>query len=423
MVPLIPTSPDGATITVAAGSRASDADRDRRVGAVTRPRLPALREFLERETVAGAVLLVAAVAALIWANSAAGDSYVQFWHRELTIGLVHEDLLHWVNDGLMAIFFFVVGLEIKRELVTGELRDPRAATLPVLAAFGGVILPAVLFLVIAPSGPAARGWGVPMATDIAFAVGVLAIVGSRAGPAAKLLLLSIAIVDDIIAIVVIAAYYSDSVRWGWFGLALAGLAVIVAIGRFLTSPWFYLLPALVVWYAVLESGIHATLAGVVLGLLTPARPVGGRAVNEELEHLLHPVSAYLVIPVFALANAGIDLRGGALGQAVGARLTWAVVVGLVVGKTLGIAGGAFFARRRKVGVLPPGLAASGVWPVAAIGGIGFTVAMFIADLAFAAPLLITDAKIGIFIGSLVAAGLGLILVRLIGARTDSQVRA
>ncbi len=386
---------------------------------MTRSRLSALREFLHQEAVASTVLLAATLAALIWANSPAGDSYATFWHLELTIGHVHEDLIGWVNEALMAIFFFVVGLEIKRELVTGELRAPRAAALPVLAAVGGVVLPALIYLVIAPAGEATRGWGVPMATDIAFAVGLLAIIGSRAGPAAKLLLLSIAIVDDILAIVVIAAFYSGAIGWRYLAGALALLVLIGLMRLVVVSPWWYVLPALVFWYAVLESGIHATLAGVVLGLLTPVEPVRGRAVGERLERLLHPVSAFLVVPVFALANAGVDLRGGVLGIAIGERLTWAVVIGLVVGKTIGIAGVARLARRRGIGVLPAGLSPRGVWPVAALGGIGFTVAIFIADLAFTDPLLIAEAKVGVFIASFLAALLATILARLTGRRAPA----
>jgi len=383
-------------------------------------RLPVLVEFLHQEATAGLVLVAATVAALVWANSPAGDAYASFWHQELTIGhgswAVTEDLQHWINDGLMAVFFFVVGLEIKRELVVGELTERRAAVLPVVAALGGVLLPALIYLVVAPSGPAGQGWGVPMATDIAFAVGILALFSARAGTGAKLLLLSIAIVDDIIAIVVIAAFYSGPVKWSWLGLAVLGLLVTAMMARLVSSPWAYVPLALVIWFAVLESGIHATIAGVALGLMTPAHPVRGRPVLEELEHLLHPVSAYVVIPLFALANAGIDLRGGVLGEAAGERLTWAVALGLIVGKTIGIGTAALGARRFGVGELPSGMPPAQVWPVAALGGIGFTVALFITDLAFTDPVLIIQAKVGIFAGSLAAAALGAALLFTVSRR-------
>ncbi len=369
-------------------------------------RLPMLREFLEQEAIAGVVLILAAVTALAWANSAAGDTYTTFWEHQLTIGPVHEDLQHWVNDGAMALFFFVVGLEIKRELAVGELREFRAALLPVLAALGGVITPVLLYLLIAPGGEARHGWGVPMATDIAFAVGVLALFGARCADGTKLLLLSLAIVDDILAILVIALVYSEHIDLRWLAVAGAVLVVLVLMRRVAASPWWYLLPGLALWFAVLESGVHATLAGVVLGLLTPAGPVRGKPVLEELEHTLHPLSAYLVVPLFALANAGVDLRGGVLGQALRERLTWAVVIGLVVGKSVGVTAAVFGARRARLGTLPAGMPPRQVPPVAVLAGIGFTVALFIADLAFTDERLVTDAKVGIFLGSIAAALLG-----------------
>ncbi len=224
-----------------------------------------------------------------------------------------EDLQHWVNDALMVLFFFVVGLEIKRELVTGELRDPRATTLPAVAALGGVVLPALLFLGLVGSGPGSRGWGIPMATDIAFAVGVLALLGDRVPGGAKLLLLSIAIVDDILAIGVIAVVYTQGVSLAWLAAAVGLLGVVVVLRRVgVVDVWPYVVVGVAVWLATFESGVHATIAGVALGLLTPAGEVGGRPVLQELEHRLHPVSAFVVVPLFALANAGVDLRGGAL---------------------------------------------------------------------------------------------------------------
>ena len=375
-----------------------------------------LVEFLHEEAVGGVLLLVVTAAALIWANSGAADTYVHFWHRQLTLGrhqfAVTEDLQGWVNDGVMAVFFFVVGLEIKRELVVGELRRPRAAITPAIAAVGGVVLPAVIYLLIAPAGEARNGWGIPMATDIAFAVGVLALLGRGASQGAKLFLLSIAIVDDLIAIAVIAIFYSGAIHWSWVWLALLGLAVVVGLRWVTANPWAYVIPAVFVWVAILESGIHATVAGVLLGLLTPARPIRGRVVLPRLEHLLHPVSVAVIVPLFALANAGIYLRGGTFSHAVGERLTWAVAVGLVVGKTLGIAGATFLMVRLGGGTLPLGMARREIWPIAALGGIGFTVALFISSLAFGESPLVVDAKIGIFIGSLAAAGLGAILLRI-----------
>jgi Na+:H+ antiporter, NhaA family len=262
-----------------------------------------LREFLQAEASGGLVLLGATVVALVWANSPFADSYNDLWHTTLTIGAgglqVSEDLQHWINDGLMAVFFFVVGLEIKRELVVGELRDPRRATLPAVAAIGGVVLPAVLFLALNHGGPGARGWGMPMATDIAFAVGVMALLGARVSAGAKLFLLSLAIVDDVIAVLVIAVYYSEQVSVGWLVAGLVGLLAMAGLVRLrLPGPLLYPLMALLalaVWVEVLESGVHATIAGVVLAFIIPARPVHGRSLLEQLEHRLHPVSSYRLL--------------------------------------------------------------------------------------------------------------------------------
>jgi NhaA family Na+:H+ antiporter len=297
----------------------------------------ALRAFLRMEASGGIVLVAAALVAVVWANSPAGDLYQAIWHIELRLGVgrfsLVEDLRHWVNDALMVLFFFVVGLEIKREVVTGELRDPRAATLPAVAALGGVVLPALLFLGLVGSGPGSRGWGIPMATDIAFAVGVLALLGDRVPGGAKLLLLSIAIVDDILAIGVIAVVYTQAVSLAWLAAAVGLLGLVAVLRRVgVVDVWPYVVVGVAVWLATFESGVHATIAGVALGLLTPAGEVGGRPVLQELEQRLHPVSAFVVVPLFALANAGVDLRGGALQAASQGRVALAVAVALLVAR-------------------------------------------------------------------------------------------
>jgi NhaA family Na+:H+ antiporter len=373
--------------------------------------LDPLREFLQAEAAGGIVLAVTAVIALVWANSPAADSYAGLWGHQLTIGVgaasVTEDLRHWVNDGLMTVFFFVIGLEVKRELVTGELRDPRAALLPVLAAAGGVALPALIFLSLTAGSAAVAGWAIPIATDIAFALGVLALLGERVPVGAKLFLLTIAIVDDITAITVIAVAYSDSIAPGWLGGAGGGLLAVVglrAIG--VGAIWPYVPLGVGVWVATLESGVHATLAGVALGLLTPATPVAGRDVLGLLEHRLHPLSAFLIVPLFALANAGVALDPDALAAPGAGRLAAAVAIGLLVGKILGVAGVTLVARRLHLGVLPAGVTTRYVWGLAALAGIGFTVSLFIADLAYDQAALTDTAKIGILAGSVTAALLG-----------------
>jgi Na+:H+ antiporter, NhaA family len=373
--------------------------------------LDPLPEFLHAEAAGGVALAIAAVAALVWANSPAADSYGALWEYKLTIGpgsvAVTEDLRHWVNEGLMAVFFFVIGLEIKRELVIGELRDPGAALLPVLAATGGVAVPAVIFLSLTAGSPAAAGWGIPIATDIAFALGVLALLGERVPVGAKLFLLTIAIVDDIIAITVIAIAYSDSISPQWLGGAAGGLLVVIGLRVMgVGAIWPYIPLGIAVWFATLESGVHATIAGVALGLLTPATPVAGRKVLDLLQHRLHPISALLVIPLFALANAGVALEPASLTAPHAGLLAAGVALGLLVGKVLGIAGVTLLARRLRLGILPTGVTTRYVWGLAALAGIGFTVSLFIADLAYSQTALTNAAKMGIMAGSLAAALLG-----------------
>ena len=388
--------------------------------ATPKQRLDALQDFLHDEAAGGVVLVLGAVAAVVWANSPVSDSYFDFWGQYLTLGwgpaALTENLQHWVNDALMVIFFFVVGLEIKRELAIGELRDVRAAALPAAAALGGVIVPALIFVAIT-SGEARAGWGIPMATDIAFAVGVLALLGNRVPAGAKLLLLSVAIVDDIIAITVIALFYTDTVSLSWLAGAAAGLVLVVVLRVLgVTAIWPYVLVGVVVWIATLESGVHATIAGVALGLLTPAGEVGGRDVLATLEHRLHPWSAFVVVPLFALANAGVDFSGGLLGQAVGTALPWAIALGLVVGKIVGISAAVWLAVRTGLGRLPQGVGALHVPAVAAVAGIGFTVSLFLADLAYNDPSLTEVAKVGIFAGSLLAGVIGAALMIVAGRR-------
>jgi NhaA family Na+:H+ antiporter len=364
-------------------------------------------EFLRTEAGGGAVLLVAALVAIGWANSPWRSAYEALWRHELVIGTgswaVRETLQHWINDGLMVLFFFVASLEIKRELVCGELREPRAAALPVIAALGGMVLPVALFRLVAGPGEAARGWGIPMATDIAFAVGVLALLGGRVPRGLKVFVLTLAIVDDIGAIVVIALFYAGGLEAAWLLGAAGVLAVVVAVGRCgVTAPLAYVPLAVVAWYCTYRSGLHPTIAGVALGLLTPLA-VAGRPVLEDLERRLHPWSSFLVIPAFALANAGVALDQDALRDAAASRLTWAVLAGLVVGKLMGIAGATAIGVRTVMGQLPGGVGPRHVVGAGAIGGIGFTVSLFITGLAFSDAALQAQAKTGILAGSAVSA--------------------
>ncbi len=253
-------------------------------------------DFIKSEVSGGAVLLVAAITAMLWANAPFGETYQSFWDTKLTIGFgdlaITEDLQHWVNDGLMVLFFFVVGLEIKRELVVGELNDRSKATLPLIAALGGVILPGLIFFSLNAGGEGADGWAIPMATDIAFAVAVLALLGKRIPPGVRLLLLSIAIIDDVIAILIIAVFYSKDISTIWLLASVLSFLVVLAMQRLDVSRIFpYVVVGIVAWVAVLSSGVHATIAGVILGLMTPAHPIKGRHIIEDLEHRLHPYTS------------------------------------------------------------------------------------------------------------------------------------
>lgn len=407
-----------------------------------------LVRFMSQEASSGIMLIIATVAALVWANLSF-DSYDAFWHYKLSIEIggleiLNETLEHIVNDGLIALFFFVVGMEIKAELVTGDLRDPRVAALPAIAAVGGMLMPAVLYFAVNAGQPGEGGWGVPVATDIAFALGVLALMGDRIPKKLKLFLVTLAIVDDIGAILVIAVFYTTSISFGWLGVAAILLAAIVVLKHL--KVWFiplYAVIGVVVWYAFLESGVHATIAGVLLGLLTPATALVGSnplhrlkdilsgeshddhidplevkdanwvakesiPVTTRLTFLLAPWTSFFVIPVFALANAGIVLSSDSLGAALTSRVAIGVVLGLVVGKPLGITLATWIAVKLKLATLPEGVRFGHVLGGGAIAGIGFTLSLFIANLAFEGldQSIIDEAIIGILVASSVATALG-----------------
>ncbi len=405
-----------------------------------------IREFLRVETAGSVLLLLAAVVALIWANSPAASSYDTFWHTPIGIDVgsfgIEETLQHWVNDALMVIFFFVVGLEIKYELVSGDLRDPKTAALPIIAAVGGMVVPAAIYALVAGGGEAGRGWGIPMATDIAFAIGVIGLLGPRIPSAARLFLLTLAIVDDIGAIIVIAVFYTDSLRLGWLALAFALLGLMLVLRKLrVWSVPVYVGIGVVLWFALLQSGVHATLAGVAIGLITPAhallkedvaRTYARRALTdnqldpdelsrlrfliaesvpmvERLQASLHPMSAYVALPLFALANAGVALGG--FGEALTSPVSMGIVAGLVLGKPLGIVLAAFLAVKLGLGRLPDRTTWSMLVGLGFVAGIGFTVSLFIAGLSFpGADALTDDAKVGVLVASVLAAVLGALLL-------------
>jgi len=411
-----------------------------------------LDRFLRIEAASGVVLLVAAAAALAWANSSWSSSYLALWHAPIGVRIgsfAFERSLEWVvNDGLMVIFFFVVGLEIRREAHHGELSTLRGATLPVVAALGGMIAPAALYLVFAGAEATRSGWGVPMATDIAFALGVLALLGKREPPALRVLLLALAVIDDLGAIVVIALFYSSHIAPSGLvvaALGVGGIFLLRAIGVRAKSA--YVVPGVVVWAGTYASGIHPTIAGVVIGLLTPVRAwLGadgfveharahleglsdaghrgdGHALTEALHgvnlarreaispaesliHMLHPWVAFAIMPTFALANAGVSLDGVSL-DGDGARVAFAVGIGLVVGKPLGVLLACGAALRARLATLPIGLSARHLVVLGVVAGIGFTMSLFIAQLAFADAALLGAAKLGVLVASAIAAVVGL----------------
>ncbi|MFN8113711.1 MAG: Na+/H+ antiporter NhaA [Solirubrobacterales bacterium] len=371
--------------------------------------------FLKTEEGGGFALFAGSIVALIWVNVFGIGGYESFWHTELTIGIgdasISEDLGHWVNDGLMTLFFFLISLEIKREVVTGDLREPRRAALPVLAAAGGVAVPILIFLALTAGTDGTSGWGIPMATDAAFAIAALALLGERVGVGAKLFLVTIAVVDDVLAIGVIAVAYTSGLSLPWLLAAIGLLIVIGAMRRLgVAAIWPYAIVGVAVWVATLESGVHATIAGVALAFMTPAHPVDGRSVLEELEERIHPWTSFLVLPIFALANAGVVIGGDALGVGDGARVAAAVALGLVVGKLVGITVASWLAVRLRIGALPEGVGFRSVVGIAALAGIGFTVSLFIAALAYDDPLLVESAKLGILGGSVVSAAIGVAIL-------------
>jgi NhaA family Na+:H+ antiporter len=423
-----------------------------RIGADVNDRRRLIRpliDFLHTEAAGGVALVVAAIVALLWANSPWDASYDDLWNTHLAVSLgdweLDLDLREWINDGLMVFFFFVVGLEIKRELVEGELRDRRRAMLPVCAALGGMLVPALIYTAFNAGGEGADGWGIPMATDIAMAVGVLALMGRWVSPSLKLFLLALAIVDDIGAIVVIAVFYTGEIR-GEALLASVALVVAVAVMRRagISSIAPYAVVGAALWLALHESGVHATLVGVALGLMTPTEPIRrpelidaaeladvssyeaarqtataareAVSVVEWLEHQLHPWTSFAVLPLFALANAGIPLSRNTVGDALTSAVAGGIVLGLVIGKLVGISSFTWLAVRLRIARLPDGVTWSGIVAVSALAGIGFTVSIFVTGLAFGGEPLEEQAKIAILAASLLAAAIGATLFVATAAR-------
>ncbi len=365
-----------------------------------------LARYLRTETIGGAILLVAAAVALVWVNSPLGESYAATRDAHLGPLTVGE----WTRDGLLAVFFFVAGLELKRELVVGELADPKRALLPVIAAAGGVVAPAVIAAAIGFGAPGMdRGWAIPVATDIAFALGVLALTGSRIPASARVFLLSLAVVDDLLAIVLIAVLFTASIAVLWLAGAVAALALYwLAQHRRLTTPLVYLPLAVFTWFALHESGVHATLAGVALGLLTRVRKDPGERESPatRLEHRVQPISAGLCVPLFALFAAGVHVDGAALHAMVTDRVALAIIAGLFLGKIIGIFGISWAAIRLRIATKPASLQYADMFALSVLGAIGFTVSLLVAELALVGADNVDTAKTAVLMTSMAASLLG-----------------
>ncbi len=431
------------------------------LGLVKSLRVPT-QHYIHTEELGAFVLLASAVAALVWANTPWSDTYFMFWHNHISfdIAIFHpdEDLEHVVNDGLMAIFFFVVGLEIKRELMHGELSSVRRAMLPAAAALGGMVVPALIYVAFNGTGEGAAGWGIPMATDIAFALGVLALLGRRIPGELRVFLLGLAVADDLGAIMVIAVFYSETLSWMDLGLSLGAFALMAACIRIgIRSMGFYAILSVIVWLFLLESGIHATLAGVAIAALVPSKPQVRRqeyagevdkllgdfrtemdrgdeeqaeAIVAEIERLsgetegplerlerqVHPWVSFAILPLFALANAGIIFSTDTISTAVESPITLGVFAGLTAGKVVGVFGMTWLAVKVGIGRLPTGVTWPHVLGVSLLAGIGFTVSIFISGIAFDDRALVDLAKMGVFSASVLAGVVGYVFLRAAGGR-------
>jgi NhaA family Na+:H+ antiporter len=414
-----------------------------------------LERFVQSETSSSVLLFGATVVALVWANSPWSASYFALWKLPVQIGrrpLLSMDLHHWIDDGLMVLFFLVVGLEIKREIVKGELSSFRQAALPIMAALGGMIIPAILYFAFNRSGPGARGWGIPMATDIGFAMGVLALLGKRIPSSLRVFMLALAIVDDVGAILVIAFFYTPKISLSALAVAGGLLALLVVISVRRAPVSVYAVVGFFFWAAVLSSGVHATIAGVILGFIAPIKPKfrpeelaqsaepllrnfraqissqekssaeatlsaldqllrGTDSIAERLERSVHPWVCYVVLPLFALASAGVNLSTEKLKLAISSPIALGILLGLVLGKAVGITAFSFLAVQSKIAGMTEGLTWPGIAGVGILAGVGFTVALFISSLSFADDALVATAKVAVIVASLAAGSIGYLYIR------------
>ncbi|HEY6902222.1 MAG TPA: Na+/H+ antiporter NhaA [Puia sp.] len=376
------------------------------------------REFFESEKTGGLILVFCTILSILIANSGWGQDWLHFWHARLDLSMgpipLDYSVEHWVNDGLMAVFFLLVGLEIEREIYIGELTDFRNALLPILAAVGGMLIPAAFHFAFNQGGPAQSGAGIPMATDIAFALGVLSLLGNKIPASVKIFLTALAIIDDLGAILVISIFYTKSLALGWLAAALGILLLLILFNRLnIKNLFFYILPGIILWYCMLRSGIHATLSGVLLAFAIPFRKRRpGASESEEtanpsyrLQHFLHKPVAFLILPIFALANTGIRLLPG-WPATLGSNNSLGILAGLVLGKPIGILLFCWLAIKTGWSRLPEDMGRRHLLGTGLLAGIGFTMSIFITNLAFSDPDHIQGSKIAVLVASLLASGLG-----------------
>ena len=366
------------------------------------------------ERAGGLILLFCTIISLLIANSVWGESYTAFWHRYADLSFsniqLNYSIEHWINDGLMAIFFLLVGLEIERELYIGELAGIKNAMLPVAAAIGGMAVPAFIYFLFTNGTPGQSGAGIPMATDIAFALGMLSLLGSRVPGSIKIFLTALAIIDDLGAILVIVIFYNTGVSWIFLSAALAIFILLFIMGKKgINNLWFYLIPGIVMWYCMMQSGVHATITGVLLAFAIPFGKKGGSHPSERLQHFLHRPVAFFILPIFALANTGILVSNQWLTDMM-SRTSLGVIVGLVIGKPLGILTASFLIIKSGLAKLPRGVNWKHIFGVSLLGGIGFTMSIFIANLAFSDLEMIRTAKISILAASAIACIAGLFVL-------------
>jgi NhaA family Na+:H+ antiporter len=375
-----------------------------------------IKELAENGKLTGLILIFATFFSLMLSNSDHGDSYLKFWSTEIGFHFMHKSILHWINDGLMAIFFLMVGLEIKREILEGELSTMKQAILPVVAAFGGILFPSLIFFLFnSRDTENLRGWAIPTATDIAFSLGILTLLGNRVPFALKIFLTALAIIDDLGAILIIAIFYSHELHIMMIMSALAVIIILMIMNKMrITNLYLYLLPGLVLWYCILKSGIHPTVAGVFLALTIPLNKV------EELEHFLHKPVNYIILPVFALANTAMQFSFEHTGNLV-APLSLGIMLGLFIGKPAGITAASYLAVQFKAASLPSGIRWKQIIGLGCIAGIGFTMSIFIASLSFSSELPLTLAKVAILVSSLFSAIAGLLILYITLVKEDATV--